>query len=259
MVMLGGPRHRVVDRLDKGIKRKAQDEELHDISEGGSIAGWLRKRREAVDKAVSLDCSHLDFDAAEFENTSEWTEGHTTEKSFQKDEQEKQLMEAFQYGALAEEDIGDDLQQKVEERKAKDKKLDQEHVAKQKRIAKATNRPNMTKKWSDFSGNHYWAPENSLREEIMRQLEAHNVLRTNDPWMANIYIVPDAVEPPERVHWHAALHGKIVMDRSAVLGRGLLLHYKRALSKSLKLFITDQFKTDHEDVYLLIRRCLHYI
>ena len=67
--MLGGPRHRVVDRLDKGIKRKAQDEEQHDISEGGSIAGWLRKRREAVDKAVSLDCSHLDFDAAELENT----------------------------------------------------------------------------------------------------------------------------------------------------------------------------------------------
>ncbi len=138
-------------------------------------------------------------------------------------------MEAFQYGTLAEEGIGEDLQQKVLQRQAKDKKLEQEHVAKQQRLLRATKRPNMTRNWSEFSGKNYWAQENSLTAEIMRELEAHNVLRTTDRWMADIYIVPDAAEPP--VQWHPALHGKIVMDRSAVLGRGLLLHYKRAVSK----------------------------
>ena len=65
----------------------------------------------------------------------------------------------------------------------------------------------------------------------MRQLEAHNVLRTNDRWMANIYIVPDAAEPPERVHWHAALHGKIVMDRKCCSWEGLVVALQKSFVK----------------------------
>ena len=69
-------RERKEERIDKGLKRKTEDD--------GTIKEWLSKRRQQVGQAVD-NAENLDWDLAGLEGGHQWAEDHDYEAGFQKD------------------------------------------------------------------------------------------------------------------------------------------------------------------------------
>eukprot|EP00438_Fugacium_kawagutii_P027421 Skav217147 [mRNA] locus=scaffold2621:2863:6211:+ [translate_table: standard] len=233
-------------RIDAGLRRKTQDDE--------SIAGWLRNRRREVGKALQ-NLETLDWDLAEVEGSDQWTEGHDREKQFQQDKQKKQMLEALEYGTL---EKTDELQQELEERKKMDAEQDKRLIADRRRRENARRRTKMDFDWEFWSGKSCWVELPT--EDFVQGLQGHNLVVTQDRWAADIFVVGDAAEPPERVKWIASLLGKTIIDGSALKGKGgMLLVFRPARQTKLNLHITKGFRDCHGAIFNLIRSVLALI
>ena len=194
----------------------------------------------------------MDWDLEGVEQSAEWSEWHEGEKQFQKDKQMKLRLEAIEFGTL---DLTDDLRDEFMKRKDVDALNDKKLIADRKRRERASQKTKLTLDWEAWSGMSFWVE--SQTPELLRRLAEHNLSVTTDRWMADGFVVQDAAEPPERVRWIGSLMGKVVVDSSAIQGKGgLLLYFKPARKNKMKLHITRDFKDSHRAIFNLINRAL---
>lgn len=208
-------------------------------------------------RAQVQNAENLDVDLEALESGPGWTEKHDKEKVFQKGKQEKQLIEAFEYGTVLDEDV-EGMESAIQERREKNKKQDQLLKQLEKRRERADMRPNMSVSWESLAGKVYWCRDTDLKADLAQRLEVRNVSRTVDRWSADVFVVQDAADPPERVLWVASMLGKIVVDIKAIMEEkgGIFLVYKAARMKQLTFHVTQGFKDAHQDIYGMIRRIL---
>ena len=241
----GRSRKNGAERIDKGLKRQTTDVD----DDNGSIQGWLRKRRREVGKAVEA-AGDLDWDLAGLEGGAEWTQDHEDEKQFQKDKQNKQMLEAIEYGTI---DADDELEAMLAERKKRDAEQDKRLIADRRRRERASNQTKMELDWESWAGKSVWVE--SSTEDLTRSLQNHGLVVTEDRWGADVFVVQDAAEPPERVRWIASLLGKILVDHAAVQGKGgMILFLKPARQTRLKLHVTRGFQNGHSVISDLVKR-----
>ena len=215
------------------------------------MQAWLRKRRRGVGQAIQ-NVENLDWDLEGVEQSAEWSKWHEAEKQFQKDKQMKLRLEAIEFGTL---DLPDDLRDEFRTRKEADALNDKKLIADRKRRERASQKTKLTLDWEAWSGMSFWVE--SQTPEVDRKLAEHNLTVTTDRWLADVFVVQDAAEPPERVRWIGSLLGKVIVDLSAIQGKGgLLLHFKPARKNKMKLHITKDFKNSHGAIFNLINRAL---
>lgn len=164
----------------------------------------------------------------------------------------KLRLEAIEFGTL---DLTDDLRDEFMKRKDVDALNDKKLIADRKRRERASQKTKLTLDWEAWSGMSFWVE--SQTPELLRRLAEHNLSVTTDRWMADGFVVQDAAEPPERVRWIGSLMGKVLVDSSAIQGKGgLLLYFKPARKNKMKLHITRDFKDSHRAIFNLINRAL---
>ena len=99
----------------------------------------------------------MDWDLAALEGGTEWTEGHDNEKQFQKDKQNKQMLEAIEYGTM---ETNDELEAKLEERKKLDAEQDKRLIAERRRQLGLGSHAGLSrhirKVWPDCSRTMAW-------------------------------------------------------------------------------------------------------
>lgn len=216
-------------------------------------------------QAQVKNAGSLDVDLEALENDPEWTEKHQKEKAFQKNKQEKQLIEAFEFGTVLDGDV-EGMEPAIAERREKNAKQDQLLRQLEKRRERADMRPNMSVAWESLAGKIYWCRATDMKPELAQQLEVHNISQTADRWAADLFVVQDAADPPERVLWIAAALGRIVVDIKAIMQEkgGLFLQYKASRMKQLTFHVTQDFKNAHKEIYEIIRgtldrRPIHFV
>ena len=198
------------------------------------------------------DSQSLEWDLAEVEQTAEWSRDHEAERGFQQEKQLKLRLEAMEYGTLA---MSDDIKDEAEKRKQMDTENDKKLIADRRKKERASARTKLELDWDSWSGKVCWLEMKS--NELTSKLEEHGLLLTEDRWQADIFVCEDAAEPPERVRWLTALLGKILVDSSAVKGKGgLLLIFKPACKEKMQLHITKNFQDSHSAMFDLIQRVL---
>ena len=72
----------------------------------------------------------------------------------------------------------------------------------------------MTILWESLAGKVYWCPDAAMTSELEQKLQVHNFVRTADRWSADVFIVPDAADAPERVLWLATVNHAATKQRN---------------------------------------------
>ena len=196
---------------------------------------------------------HGDFDVESLAFAPEWSEAHEDEKKFQLKKQEKQMIEALNYDVLVGDEVTEELREKARLRKKKDEHNDQVLIADKERVAAAVARGHVQLSWDDVRGKHYWMAASDHAADL--KMQAHGVVRTHDRWKADVFIVPNAAQPPERVHWIAVLCGKMILDLKCLKNEnGILLHYNAACMKPLQIHVTSDFKSQHSSIVAILSK-----
>ena len=234
-------RSRKIARIDKNVVRPRGVEE-------GTEQGWLKKRRAAVDDSLhelaSSDETHEEAAASEL-----WTKGHEAELQKQRKKQTRHTVEALWDGRLLPEEITDDLKNAADALAASNKVQDKLLSQTYRRAARRQQMLDQTFDWQKMSGCKYWYhPRGHADLRLRRCMMEWNLQPVEERLEADVYIVPNAAEPGQRVQWMAVLGGRIILEEKFALqeASGLVVCYKAVLARGKhRLFLTQAFVDKH--------------
>ena len=225
--MSGACRKRKSERIDKDIKRPKKDEDPL-----SSEAAFKRARRSSVANAVEESWDqNLAFDLDEDPTHELWDEAYEKEFQFQKKKQLEHRVSAYQEGWLKESEVD---QEEVKNTIAKDKERDKLLVREgrmQRSFADKMHGPMM---WEDLSGKTAWVSSNIDTDELDVALQKFNIAKTKERKNADLLVVKDAANMPERVQLFSAALGLTVMDEGLFQGQqGFKVKFKKACGKKM--------------------------
>ena len=242
-------------RLDKDRKvldvdgpSGSTEKSKHNSSE----AAFLRARRGAVKEGVAkrgLAMSMQDIDTAEVPG---WMPSHEKERQFQVQKRRKLMVGAFKDGHLVDEEITAEVEEDAaradkradelaKERSAKDR-LDTEKLSSKKyRVA-------------DMQGKKIFVDGKCPQQDACKAAAGAHLLQcVQDRLQADIFVVPQIADPPQRTEWACAIVGGLLTVPAFIKGEEApAIKYAQACRLKRDIDFAEHFQADHPSIHALI-------
>ncbi|CAJ1400606.1 unnamed protein product [Effrenium voratum] len=219
----GASRKRTQERIDKNVKRAKQE---------GTEAAFIRSRRDSVANATSsLNMADLAFDMDEHPATNDkvseyWTESYEVEYQFQKSKQTHYKVDGVLDGLIDQNAVD---QETMETAAKAERDADKKHIRDRLSKDALQMRLNGSMDWEKIQGSKAWLDPAISVADLQVAMSARNLVKTTERLEADIFIVNDAGNLPERVKLMAALLGRQIMDVCLLEGKkGILLKFQPA-------------------------------
>ncbi|CAJ1351653.1 unnamed protein product, partial [Effrenium voratum] len=237
----GASRKRTQERIDKNVKRAKQE---------GTEAAFIRSRRDSVANATSsLNMADLAFDMDEHPATNDkvseyWTESYEVEYQFQKSKQTHYKVDGVLDGLIDQNAVD---QETMETAAKAERDADKGHIRDRLSKDALQMRLNGSMDWEKIQGSKAWLDPAISVADLQVAMSARNLVKTTERLEADIFIVNDAGNLPERVKLMAALLGRQIMDVCLLEGKkGILLKFQPASqTRRQKVFFSTKFRESH--------------
>ena len=201
----------------------------------GTEAAFIRSRRDSVANATpSLNMADLAFDMDEHPATNDkvseyWTESYEVEYQFQKSKQTHYKVDGVLDGLIDQNAV------------------DQETMETAAKAERDADKGHIRDRREKIQGSKAWLDPAISVADLQVAMSARNLVKTTERLEADIFIVNDAGNLPERVKLMAALLGRQIMDVCLLEGKkGILLKFQPASqTRRQKVFFSTKFRESH--------------
>ncbi len=222
-----------------------------------SLEGWIKRRRaEVASLADNFPKVPLkdEAPAAPVVGDNGWTESHQRELDFQARKRASRFVEAVLEGTIPGDDVDEDMltligqYMKLEDKRARDYR--NKHMKKVRALLRPPGAPILGGK------KIYVEKVNVGTIGAWRCLLARaRATQVHDRLVADIYVVADPANPGQRVKWCTFLAGRSVctLDYIQSAGeRGTALTYQQAVNSRRHVWISQNFKNNHAELYAIL-------
>jgi len=218
---------------------------------------WLANRYETITKAMrsASQRSHHLLPAADIVAREA---SHQEEKAYQESKQAGLLVEAFETGALLDEEKADEVHDLVAEAKERMKKTDHERKLQKARTKRKVEggRPPTAQELAEkrLFVDDGVAGSAALLRDVKRAAKMHKMTLVECRKLADFYITLTPAAPGLRTEWASVLGGRVIMTPEAFTrGHGSCFGYVAASKIKRTVFMSDGFKNCYAKVAKLIR------
>ena len=233
-------------------KRKRNDPE-YQRDEGGGDSGFIKRRREAVDKATDAD-TKCDTPAAALEDIP-MSDKQLNELKRQKEQRRLKLVDAHDRGLTIEEDgVEEALVERVHAAQAKQAKLRHAEWGRRQRAGVPGKAPSIdvlkVQRAKVFI--EPGLPDIGIVRQAVR---AHEVMIAQKRIDANVFVVADVATPSLATAWASRILGAGVVAPAFFTKperHNVYLQYFRASKTRKRVFVTEGFKAEHPLLFNLL-------
>lgn len=262
----GPPRTSVrrLQRIDTGVKKRTAEaisgDAAADAEAGGkrfrSEAEFLRGRRGAV--AIASEGVQLPgFDDAKQEALASgaWTDKHSKELRFQGDKLQSRKIQACREGALHDDEEAPELHGQAANSRAKqvrDERSRRNTLAKREADARGSTALEVLQR---VRGQRVFVEPTADDPALHQALRHHGMLRTVEPWKADVFIAHSPESPSYQVKWAAILRGAYILHRNVLLkSAGVALNYAAAVCTKRSIYVSQACRAQSPGLWTFLEK-----